>query len=500
MFEFISTRFQAKTVSVQLESFNPTKFQRLFPNNTQNVPFSVNVNLYKFTYQMGLASHEGRITDSRLTKFYEHVGLTRRITNDPHLNFEIVDMNPEDKGRASKTIGEALSRCLIISLFNVQENTIEPIERSGERPDFSCDSSRQERIICESKGSFNSVSQQRIDKALTQKRSERGDIQIAAINNIGRLTRLIDPPIDYFERDRFKQLISKTNHYIQIFKLAGQKDLTKYFKLMKLRFRNKNMTDFPQFSEKTKLWFKLKYEQQRRTIDDYSFIGKVELIDNGKIMFIGFDERLLNVDSFERFVDYPEDYIDEENDITTYRSRDGVCFVEAPRTELINLFPELRLADLKYYREATLLSDVDSMNEQIFSNYLNYIFEKSNIEVSKEMRLGKYIVDFVVVHKKIKFYIELKLFGRDQQLVYSKKIKNLLEDRFHILTLDSKPKKEINFLPEIDLKKQILITNIDKRLIPLPKDVHVFDRNDLKKLMKNPDYFIEFLSKLSITK
>lgn len=499
MFEYISTRFQTRTVSVQLEDFNPKKFLALFPTKTQNVPFQSNINLFKFTYQMHLTSPESKVSDSRLTKFNDHVAYTRRITSGPHLNFDISDMNSGGKRRASETIGEALSRCLVIDLLKVQENTLEKIEEkvSGKQPDFKCTTQRQKTVICESKGSFTRISQTKINRALSQKKSVRGDIQIAAINQIGTLTRLIDPPIKEFKQDRFDRLIGKTNHYIQIFKLAGQRELTRYFKLMKLRFKNRNLTDFPEFSEKADLWFKLKYERQRKVVNNISFIGKVELIDNGNILFVGFDESLLNVDTFENFVDYRKDYINKKGDVTTYLSRDGVCFIEASRISLEDLFPDLKLSELRYYQEATELVDIDNMNELEFSNYLLYVFGKSEIEYLKEQKVDDKISDIVITYKGIKFYLELKLYSRDHQLVYSDKIKDLLEDRFRIAMIDAKPKKEIQLLPKIDLSKQILVTNIDKRLIRLPEKVVIFDRNDLKKLLKHPTYFKEFLSKLS---
>jgi hypothetical protein len=266
---------------------------------------------------------------------------------------------------------------------------------------------------------------------------------------------------------------------------------------MKLRFKNHNLTNFPQFSEKTDLWFKLKYERQRKVINHISFIGKVELIDNNKLLFVGFDERLLNVDTFENFVDYPDDFIRNEDNMTTFLSRDGVCFIEATRARLTHLFPDLILSDLKYYQDFTWLTDIDNMNELEFANYLKYAFEQSDIKYVKEKKIDDRFADFVIDYKDNKFYLELKLYGREQQLVYSDKIKNLLEDRFKVFEIDTKPKKEIQFLPKIDLSKQILVTNIDKRLIRLPEKAIVFDRNDLKILLKNPSYFKDFLSKIS---
>ncbi len=499
MFEFISTRFQTKTVSVQLERFNTTKFQVLFPTRFQNVPFQLNINLFKLTYQMHLSKPIHEISYSRRTKFQDYIGYTRKITKDPHLNFDVSKMNGKGKKQAAEIIGEGLSRCLAINLFKVQEHTLTEIEQNGtgKRADFKGTSQTQGIVICESKGGFNPISQTRIDKALEQKITNGGDIRVAAINHIGTLTRLIDPPIDGYEQDRFDHLIDKTNHYIQIFKLAGQRELTRYFELMRLRFKNQNLTDFPEFSEKTKLWFKLKYERQKRVVNDISFIGKVELIDNNKILFVGFDERLLDVNTFENFVDYTEDYILKDGDVTTYLSRDGVCFIEATKISLRDLFPDLKLSELRYYQEDTWLTDIDNMNELEFSNYLLYVFDKSNIEYLKEQKVDDRISDFVITYEGIKFYLELKLYNREHQLVYSNKIKDLLENRFQIAMIDAKPKEEIQFLPKIDLSKQILVTNMDKRLISLPEKVVVFDRNDLKKLLKHPTYFKEFLSKLS---
>ena len=528
MFEYITTRIKNKKVRTQLEQFNSNQFSIFFPNKLQNTPFNVKINLFEFTYQMYLTKPRCKISNSKRTKFNDHSSYLKRISkNNPFLHFDISDMYSEDKGDASEIIGESISRCLIIKLFGIKENSIAKIKKYGKRPDFKAITDEGKIIICESKGSFNSISQSIIDKAIIQKNLCDGDLKIAAINHIGSLSQLIDPPIINKEHDRFSNLIIKTNHYIQVFKLAGQQEITKYFKLMKKRYENKNMTNFPEFSEKQNLWFKLKYERQRKNINGKNFIGKVEFIEDNKIMFIGFDENLLNIDSFESFRDYNDIYINNTDDCITFISKDGVCFIEAKSEKLKKLFPDIDINEIKNYQESTQLSDIDNMDELVFSNYLKYVFQENNIEFQKEQKIGDYRVDYVINYQERKYYLELKLFGQKNQLTYrdKKKLvpdkifhqevserfnydrqKNQLTDRnpektlpdktFHLKVQDKFLDKKIKFLSNIDLKHQILITNKDKRLIKIPKTIIVFDRSDLKKLLKNKNYFMEFLSNL----
>ncbi len=497
MFNHINTIGSEKQVSTQLELFTSAQITKYFPNQQQNTPFDVQINLLQLAYQMHLSRPASMISESKRTKLMDYSPYIRRITDATHLNFFISDMDDETKQDASRMIGEGISRCLISELFDIQENSIEKIKGPGTRPDFEVITEGEERIICESKGSFNRVSQSEINKAVNiQKVSRDGNLRIAAINNIGVLSRLIDPPIKNEEEDRFSTLITKTNHYIQVFKLAGQQELTKYFKLMKKRFENQNMTNFPEFSDKEELWFKLKYERQRIEVDGKSFIGKVEFVDNNKIIFIGFDKNLLNVSTFESFRDYDNFYMNDTNHSMTFISKDGVCFIEANTTQLQELFPDMNVEEIKNYQESTWLSDIDNMNELEFSEYLKYIFQQNDIEFQREQKMDNHRTDFVFNYEKEKYYLESKLFKGNNQLVYRDKKKSLPDNTSDIRVLEETYDKKIRFLPNIDLKHQILITNKDKRLIRIPKGVIVFDRNELKKLLKNKNYFREFLSQL----
>ena len=80
-------------------------------------------------------------------------------------------------------------------------------------------------------------------------------------------------------------------------------------------------------------------------------------------MFIGFDENLLNIDSFESFRDYNDIYINNTDDCITFISKDGVCFIEAKSEKLKKLFPDIDINEIKNYQESTQLSDIDNMDE-----------------------------------------------------------------------------------------------------------------------------------------
>ncbi|MBI2101965.1 hypothetical protein HYT53_05130 [Candidatus Woesearchaeota archaeon] len=468
----------------------------MFSDKQQNIPFDVQINLFELAYQMHLSKPMSKISSSRRTKFNDYLPYIKRITNGIYLSFEISDMDSEQKGQAAEIIGEGLSRCLVSSLFNVQENSMNKLKGPWKRADFEAMTSNEESIVCESKGSFDNIPQSEVNRARTQKNSRNADIRIAAINEIGVLSRLIDPSSsDNRNFDRFSKLIIKTNHYIQIFKLAGQQELTRYFKLMKKRFQNKNMTDFPEFSEKQGLWFKLKYESQRQKINGKEFIGKVELIENNRIIFIGFDEKLLNVDTFELFKDYEKVYVNQNDNITTFISKDGVCFIEADLRALRVLFPEIRQDEIKNYQESTWLTDIDNMNEIVFSNYLQFIFKENNIEFQKEKKIRDRIADYTINYEGIIYHLELKLFRKKTQLIYKKDKDKLSEDIYQTKLIEETLKEKIRFLPDVDVKSQILITNKDKRLVHAPKDMIIFDRNELKKLLRDKYYFVKFLSK-----
>jgi hypothetical protein len=446
---------------------------------------------------MHLSKPMSKISDSKRTKFKDYLPYIKRIKSGTYLNFDILDLDGKSVHQASEIIGEGISRCLLCELLGIPENSIDNIMGSGVRPDFEARARDGSTIICESKGSFNHVSQHQINRATNiQKVSRSGDLKIAAINDIGNLSRLIDPPVNNDETNRFSPLINKTNHYIQVFRLAGQQEIARYFKLLRKRFENDNRTDFPEFPDKVELWSKLKYETQRKKIDGKEFIGNVEFVEDNKILFIGFDERLLNVNTFELFTNYEDIYTNHSDGSTILISKDGVCFIEADMSKVQELFPNIDISKIKNYQELTWLSDIDDMGELEFSNYLQFVFQEIGVEFEKEKKIDSHFIDYVVNFRGKKYYLELKLFESNNQLTYKENANSISKTSVRRNIIEQTDGAMIDLLPYIDYRYQIIITNKDRRLINTPSEVIVFDRNDLKKLLKNKKYFIDFLSAL----
>lgn len=95
-------------------------------------------------------------------------------------------------------------------------------------------------------------------------------------------------------------------------------------------------------------------------------------------------------------MNYNSIYENNTDNSIIFISKDGVCFIEIKEEMLKNLFPEITQDEIKNYQESTWLTDIDNMNEFEFSNYLQYIFQGSNIEFQKEQKVGSYKADYVI--------------------------------------------------------------------------------------------------------
>ena len=100
----------------------------------------------------------------------------------------------------SEDFGVGISVVIAMTLYNIQESTIQKIYGSDKRPDWKCQTTDNRILIVESKGSTSmATSRRQQTNALIQKNRRNGDIKVASLtvlneNNIST-NRFLDPPI-----------------------------------------------------------------------------------------------------------------------------------------------------------------------------------------------------------------------------------------------------------------------------------------------------------------
>ena len=461
----------------------------IFANNPEIIfeenPHRIRINLFKLIIAIGSIKTR-RFNPTPRQKFFDKCDLLDSIQNS--LDFKIYSHeDAEIKKEISEEFGIGLSVLIADHFYNIQWSTLGKIPLTGgiSKPDITCLTSESQEIVIEAKGTINKYTRNKQKKrSLEQKVQVPADICISSCSLLKSETisdvDFSDPPVISPNDKKYTELLLKADHYSRIFNFIGQQELSVYFNLMRKRIIHD--TKFPEFSEKERLYTKIKHDYISISKFEKTFLGSIEKDSSGNFIFIGVDENLISLREFIEFRDYKIDSEMPENDNNFfYISSDGLCF--AKLTDIRFLENQLKNRTIPHYQESTSMTDIDSMNKFSFVNYIVYLFKKLNCAVNKGSNFQdakistRRVPDLFVIYDNIKILVEVK--------------KSLKFDNLNIINqLNNRAKKS-------QCEKSILITNKSLKknvLIEANKlNVILIDRNTLKQIIQNNSLLLEYL-------
>ena len=449
-------------------------------------PFRINVNLFKLIMAIGSIKTLGT-RPTPMLKFYHVCDLLEFIQNSNEFKI-FYHPDSEAKIRISEELGIGLSVLVANHFYNIRWSTLTKIPLTGNqsKPDIRCLTSRSKLMVIEAKGTIReSTRQSQKAHSLDQKLTIFGDIRVSSCSLLNSESisnvEFLDPPIIPPNDEKYTELLLKADHYSRIFNFIGQNELSTYFNLMKKRIIHDKA--FPEYSEKDRLFNKLKHDYITISKFNKQFVGNIEKDSFGNFIFIGIDKKLISAKGFIEFSDYNTDSkITDDNNNSYYISSDGICF--AKLTDITFLQSKLQGRTISHYQESTSLIDLDSMNKISFANYMSYLFKKLNCTVLKELNFqdndinARYVPDLTVIHEETKILVYIKKTFKMSSL-------NLI-DQLN------------NYAKKCKCQKSILVTTKsleENQLNQADKsNVTIIDRNRLKLILENNSLLLEYLN------
>lgn len=481
MLRLFRSRFSNRNILVKVDRNliasiirnNPQFTQQAFQNNNHYI----RINLKKLVQAASII----QATSFRPTYFQkltEQSILLGFVANSP--DFCIIKHYDADKQtRLSEDFGVGLSVVITDHFYRIDWKTLtkEP-RRRGSKHDINCTSLLNEVLIIEAKGSTHKSGRSRQKKAAHRQKNNPhtlANVRIAscALLNENSISDIdfFDPPIIPPEDERYRKSIMKADHYARVFNLIGQKELSKYFNLMRKRIIHNK--EFSEFELKQELFSKIKTSYIRINIGRHSYFGNVEKFNDTLFVFIGFDSELLRVSSFIDFEGYEDEYVEEgENEF--HLLSDGLCIALLRNIRFIE--DQINLEEIPHHFDPFSVIDFDYCRESTITEYLSYLFEKAGCEIQKQgRRILNQNFDLLVKSKDRFVAVEIK------RNLDKKKIMSLLE---RLSEFANKENYKIIFITNRYLSSNTLQSFRSK-------DIEVIDRvalyeitEDHKKLLK----------------
>ncbi len=198
--------------------------------------------------------------------------------------------------------------------------------------------------------------------------------------------------------------------------------------------------------------------------NDYT--GSFYHLEGSKYLFVGIDRHLISYEGFLHFIDY-ESEIDETTNQNHYiLFKDGILIIEIKNIEAFSSLVDTN--QILNYQDNITISDIDSMTENSFSKYFNYLLKQNGFETQKENKSQKGIPDIIALRNNAKYAFEIMLFRHRK---VDARIFDQLLTNYQFINFD----------------KVVLITNVkiisdlkikDKRII-------IIDRNELIQILKS---------------
>lgn len=435
-----------------------------------NSTITIQINQYKLIHAIG-SIQSRRFNPSNRQKFTDKKDLIEKIKNEPDFKVKIDEirslLGSETLGKISEDFGVGIAVLVADYLYQIDQTTIHRITSHGKRPDLKCLTRNGEVLVVESKGysNYNNLMGQ-LRNAQTQKNSVISDIHAVSLTLIKEnditTNYFMDPPNIPSDRDKeLEKRIQRAKHYASIFSFIGQSELSKYFSYMKNRLEETE--DIHVLEKKERLYSKIKNNYIEIDLLGIKFKGTLEKTDENMLIFLGIDERLLSLDGFISFEEYPSDseHFTNESDFF-YIYRDGICVGE--------LITDIPNSKFKHYQKNTRILDIDDMNLMSFKNYIEYLFELNDFEVINENFMNNESI------------IHVRKNNRTYQI----------EINHNYSSISSENKILVNNFRENT--KRIIITNgyINKDIKEDDFNI-VIDREILKKLTRNNIFLKNFI-------
>jgi hypothetical protein len=378
----------------------------------------------------------------------------------------------------SEDLGVGLSIVVTDHFYKIDWRTLGKIQRrQGSLPDISCESiSRRESITIEAKGS-TSTSWRNCQKAyaVNQKNGPTPAMVYVAScallneNSISDIDYL-DPPIIPPKDPMFESALLKCDHYSRTFNLIGQKELSKYYDLMRLRLLYDR--DFKQFEEKQDLYQKIKTNYVHMQFGQNVFYGNIEKIDEEAYAFVGIDSRLLNVYTFLQFEGQEERSIKEYGN-EFYLTPDGLCIGRLSNLRLVD--DQISAGQVPHHYDSFSIVDFDYGRESTLTGFLSHVILNAGGKIRGAQGFDRRY-DLIASLNNRMFALEIKRYiGKD----YEK-----------ILSLIAQLKLEMDL-------ELVLITNAqvseDVRAIIEKRNVILIDRKALLKIIENKKAILDYL-------
>jgi hypothetical protein len=392
-------------------------------------------------------------------------------------DFCITKHYDSDKQRGlSEDFGIALSVLITDHYYDIDWTTLGKIpRRRASKPDIKCFSKSNEALVIEAKGTTNQRGRL-IQKtwALNQKRTVQAHVNLGscALLNENSISDIdyFDPPLIPPEDIRYEKSILKADHYSRLFNLMGQKELSKYFGLMRKRIIHN--TDFKEYELKEELYTKIKEKYVKIAVSGQSYFGNIERLDDKSIIFMGIDEGLLSVRGFIDFKEYEERNVETESG-EYYLFSDGLCIGLLKDIKTIETL--MKHGEIPHHYASFALSDFDFSSGVTTENYLGYLFNKVGARVqrveSKDVR-----ADLIVEFENKKYAIEVKRFLNTRRAKQAMEILQQLTNSS--LTV-------------------ILITNsnLTQRIKEMfySKQIKVIDRKELSRIIRDNNNLLKYL-------
>ena len=446
---------------------------------------TIQLNLYQIIMAIGLIQSRRRAPSKR-QKFFDKSDLLEHIEyNNNVLKLKVTDIvnnyGSETLGSISGDFGVGLSLAVLSELYNIDFSTIERILGNGLRPDWSCYTEDNRKIIVEAKGtSRRNYRGTQITRGLLQKASRTGNIKIVSSSyfedNQPAHVKLIDPPInDDGENIEIKKNIAKAGHYASMFSFLGYSSLSIYFSQMRNRLLKTLNSNAQQ--EKDTLYRKIKFNYPVVRFLGVQYHGRFSKVDDDKFIFVGVDKNLLSYEDFISFKSNKKNIEESINNNKYFLFRDGILIIEISD---INIFSNIVNTDeIAHYQEDNTISDIDSMKEKSFLKYIKYLLKLNDFIIKREIRSKKVLrYDLTAQYENMDFIFELKLCKKRK-----KDIRNTI-DQLKVYKSYVPRNTKIVVITNIDISEQFDIKN---------KDIILIGRKELMKITKSPKSFLNYI-------
>lgn len=484
MFDCFTQQLGKKRVKVKLDSRLLGTFRRNLSIQNNN-EITIEIDLLKLIVAIGTINTR-RYNPTERNKFLDECDLLESIrTRQDEFMIKIFP-DAQIQATISEDLGIGLSVLITDYLYEIDWSTLSKIKLSGQQSgaDITCLTKSGQTIVIEAKGTTNEYTRTSQKKdALGQKVMHPADFNLASCsllkdNNISDVD-FLDPP-EVNKNRKFDRGILMADHYTRMFNFIGQRELSRYFNLMRKRIKN-DIRSY-EVNEKENLYDRIKKDYIKIRKMGKTFFGNLEKTNEDDFIFLGIDKNLISFRGFLNFKRYEKDsYLKLKNN-NFFITSDGVCFANLRDINFIQ--EQLKDKEIRHYQDSITILDVDSMSHNSLNKFVARLFRELGCKVELETILQKHsarpmVADQIVEYEGKRIIIEIKKSLTAHSLRYIEKMRNRMEDS--------------------DIYKFIVITPDRLRNNNILKygktmDLVLIDRDVLKKILKKPHVLIDYLT------